>query len=91
MASAVRDEVATILDQLFGVPADALADDVTLADGLQLDSLSVVELQMAIEDHFGIRLDAPRDGAGGEVTDVETFGQLVDAVQLALADEARSA
>lgn len=85
MHDQTRDRVAAVIDDLFGVPSAALTDDVALSDGLQLDSLSVVELQAALEDTFGIRLDHT---AGGSV---ETFGELVAAVRAAGRGEARSA
>ena len=71
----VEPTVAALIEDLFGVPADDLGPDVRLADGLQLDSLSVVELQVAIEDAFDVRFtDAQTD-------EVETYGQLLTVVR----------
>ncbi len=78
MNVSIADRVAAIIDDLFGVPPDALTPGTTLQDGLKLDSLSVVELQVAIEDAFDIRL------SGAETADVQTYGELVIAVQGAL-------
>lgn len=75
---ATSERVAAVIDELFGLPADALAPHVTLQEGLHLDSLSVVELQVAIEDAFDIRF------AETDTSDIVTVGDLVAAVQSAL-------
>ncbi|CAN5315982.1 hypothetical protein BH23ACT9_BH23ACT9_05780 [soil metagenome] len=80
MSNQVADRVAAVIDELFGLPAEALTPEVTLQEGLQLDSLSVVELQVAIEDAFDLRFA----DTGTEVTDVVTVGDLVAAVESAL-------
>ncbi|AXV07648.1 hypothetical protein DVS28_a2969 [Euzebya pacifica] len=85
MSSPIHTSVAQVIDDLFGVPANALHDDVELQDGLQLDSLSVIELQVAIEDTFDIRFDE------ADTADVTTYGRLVAAVSDALDRKARSA
>ncbi|MEE8602302.1 acyl carrier protein [Euzebya tangerina] len=72
------DRIAAVIDDLFGVPADALTSDVTLQDGLQLDSLSVVELQVAVEDELDIRFDE------ASTAEVATFGDLVAAARAML-------
>ncbi|MGI9016383.1 MAG: acyl carrier protein [Euzebya sp.] len=72
------DRVAAVINELFGLPAAALRSDATLQDGLQLDSLSVVELQVALEDAFDIRFDTD------DTADVETYGDLVAAVDGAI-------
>ena len=81
----IAHRMAAIVDELFGVPAEALADDVELQDGLQLDSLSVIELQMALEDAFDIRFD--RSSTEG----VTTYGRLVAVVREAVLRKVRSA
>lgn len=73
--SRVAEQVAAVIHDLFGLPMDALTPQTALQDGLQLDSLSVVELQVAIEDHFDIRFD-PAD-----TDDVGTLGDLTAAVR----------
>lgn len=85
MSTHTADRVAAVIDELFGLPADALAPDLTLQDGLQLDSLSVVELQVAIEDAFDIRFD------DADTADVTTVGDLIAAVDLALDRDRRQA
>lgn len=75
--------LAALVEDLFGVPADTLDDRTELQEGLQLDSLSVVELQVAIEDALGVRFaDAPAAGAGSSdpSSELVTFGDLVAVV-----------
>lgn len=80
-----HDRVARVIDRLFGIPPEGLHPDDDLADGLQLDSLSVVELQMALEDEFGVTL------AADPAPEVRTLGDLVDLVAAALPDAAEEA
>jgi acyl carrier protein len=84
--SSTADRIAKVIDDLFGLPADALAPDTTLQEGLQLDSLSVVELQVAIEDAFGIRF-ADTDV---DTTEVETVGDLTAAVDSAVEQQRKA-
>lgn len=78
MSSPTADRVAAVIDELFGLPAQALTPDTTLQDGLQLDSLSVIELQVALEDAFDVRFDE-------EATqEVRTVGDLVAVVEAAV-------
>jgi acyl carrier protein len=77
--------LAALLDELFGVPADVLEPSTPLQDGLQLDSLAVVELQVAVEDAFEVRL-APDD-----TEDVTTVGDLLAAIDRVLEREGRGA
>lgn len=83
----LRDRTARLLQELFGVPREALDDHVELADGLQLDSLSLVELTVALEDVLGVDLQERPD------VQVTTFGDLLALLARAQAEqqEARSA
>lgn len=75
-----RDDTATrvgaVVQDIFGVPAERLSAGMELQEGLQLDSLSVVELQVALEDALGVRLD-PDDGP------MVTLGDLISAIDRA--------
>lgn len=66
----LRDKAVEMLQ----VDADAVQEDSSLVADLNLDSLSLVELAMELEDAFGIEL------AEGELTDVETVGTFVDVI-----------
>lgn len=85
MSDTIHRRVAHVIGELFGVPTSALTDDIELADGLQLDSLSLIELTVALEDSFGIRF------ADEGQAQVVTFGDLVALVSDAVGDEAQSA
>ena len=66
----LRDKAVEMLQ----VDADAVQEDSSLVADLNLDSLSLVELAMELEDAFGIELSE------GELTDVETVGTFVDVI-----------
>jgi acyl carrier protein len=86
MIISIADRVAAVITDLFGLPAAALTPDVTLQDGLQLDSLSIVELQVALEDTFDIDL-APGSAALDADLDTDrtqTYGDIVHLVQAAV-------
>ena len=75
----IDPKLAAVLADLFGIPASALRADAELEAELALDSLSVVELQLALEDAYGVPL-RPQDGA-----EVRTVGDLQALVHVALA------
>jgi acyl carrier protein len=66
-------KLAVVLEQVAGVdPADVTIEK-TLAEDLDLDSLAMVEVTVAVEDSFGIKV--PEDAAAGfrTVGDVATY------------------
>ncbi len=71
--------LADLLEDLFGIPERDLRPGADLETDLQLDSLAVVELQVALEDVTGVRM-----GVDGDV-DLRTLGDLQAAVERALA------
>ena len=66
----LRDKAVEMLQ----VDADAVQEDSSFVADLNIDSLSLVELAMELEDAFGIELSE------GELTDVETVGTFVDVI-----------
>ena len=52
----------------------AIADETTFAGDLEFDSLTVMDFVAAIEDEFDIIISM------NQQAEIETFGQLVDAV-----------
>lgn len=48
------DKVKDILSKQLRVDIDTIEDDTNIMDDLGADSLDVVEVLMAIEEHFGI-------------------------------------
>jgi acyl carrier protein len=72
--SAVRDRLRTLLHEIAGVAYDAVDDDATIDEHLQMSSLAFVELQVAIEDEYGVELDTVH------VVELNRFAALVDYV-----------
>lgn len=64
----LRDKAVEMLE----VEAEAVQEDKSFVEDLQVDSLSLVEFTMELEDTLGIEL--PEE----ELTDVKTIGAFVD-------------
>ena len=73
-----RAEVMQVLRtkavELLEVDADAVQEDKSFVDDLGVDSLSLVEFTMELEDTLGISL--PEE----ELTDVTTIGAFLDVI-----------
>jgi acyl carrier protein len=73
-----RAEVLQVLREkaveMLEVEADQVQEDKSFVDDLKVDSLSLVEMTMDLEDHFGIEL--PEE----ELADVKTIGAFVDVI-----------
>ncbi len=73
-----RDEVLAVMREkavdLLEIEADDLAEDKSFVDDLQVDSLSLVEYTMDLEDSLGV--DLPED----ELTDLKTIGAFLDLI-----------
>lgn len=73
-----RSEVAARLGRLLvdelGLDAAKIRDDAEFEGDLEVDSLGVVELLMAMEDEFGVKI--PDE----EAENIRTVGQAVDLV-----------
>lgn len=70
MLQVLRDKAVEMLE----VEADAVQEDRSFVDDLGVDSLSLVEFTMELEDTLGIEL--PEE----ELTDVATIGAFVDVI-----------
>lgn len=66
----LRDKAVELLE----VDADAVQEDKSFVDDLGVDSLSLVEFTMELEDTLGITL--PEE----ELTDVTTIGAFLDVI-----------
>ena len=77
-----RNEVSSRLNGLLvselGLDADKIKDDAHFEEDLDVDSLGVVELLMALEDEFDIKI--PDE----EAESIVTVGQAVDLVNTKL-------
>ena len=71
----LRDKSVEMLE----VEADQVQEDKSFVDDLKVDSLSLVEYTMDLEDAFGIEL--PEE----ELVDVTTIGAFVDVIEAKVA------
>ena len=73
-----RSEVATKLEQVLvselGLDADKIEESADFESDLEVDSLGVVELLMALEDEFDVKI--PDE----EAENIHTVGQAIDLV-----------
>lgn len=78
-----RGEISTRLQKLLvselGLDEAKINDDANFEEDLEVDSLGVVELLMALEDEFGVKI--PDEDAES----IHTVGQAVDLVHGKLA------
>jgi acyl carrier protein len=74
-ADEIRAGLASILEEVADVKAEDVADDKSFTDDLDVDSLSMVEVAMAAEDKFGVKI--PDD----ELPKLKTVGDAVAYIQ----------
>jgi acyl carrier protein len=67
----IRSGLADIVNEIAGVPAADVQLDKSFADDLDIDSLSMVEVVVAAEEKFGVKI--PDD----EVKNLATVGDAV--------------
>ena len=68
----IQADLATIVEEVAGVPADDVQMDKEFVADLDVDSLSMVEIVVAAEEKFGVRI--PDD----QVKNLKTVGDAVD-------------
>jgi len=69
--------LAEIVNEVAGVPADSVQLDKSFTDDLDIDSLSMVEVVVAAEEKFGVKI--PDD----DVKNLRTVGDAVAFIQQA--------
>lgn len=69
----VNEKIRSLIEP-FNKKGVAIADSTTFAGDLEFDSLTVMDFVAAIEDEFDIIISM------NQQAEIETFGQLVDAV-----------
>jgi acyl carrier protein len=74
-ADEVRAGLAEILNEVADVDADDVTDDKSFTDDLDVDSLSMVEVAMAAEEKFGVKI--PDD----DLPKLRTVGDAVNYIQ----------
>jgi acyl carrier protein len=70
----MRDEIATIFEQVLGRPV-AIGDDTDIVEDLGMDSLGVMNFVMAIEDFYDLSIPLDR------VAQIQTVADLIRAVE----------
>jgi acyl carrier protein len=78
----MRSEIIAELSEITGLDADSLTPDATL-EGLDIDSLDLVEFKQVVEDRYDIVLE--RD----DFAEVVTIGHALDVVERACTSRAR--
>ena len=71
--SQVQSKMRDLLVEELGLDASKINDEATFEQDLEVDSLGVVELLMALEDEFGVRIpdeEAENITAVGEAVDL---------------------
>jgi acyl carrier protein len=67
----IRSGLADIVNEVAGIPADDVQLDKSFTDDLDVDSLSMVEVVVAAEEQFGVKI--PDE----EVKNLKTVGDAV--------------
>jgi acyl carrier protein len=74
-ADEIREGLATILEEVADVSPSDVSDEKSFVDDLDVDSLSMVEVAMAAEEKFGVKI--PDD----ELPKLKTVGDAVSYIQ----------
>ena len=77
MASAteIQADLATIVEDIAGVAADDVQPDKSFVEDLDVDSLSMVEVVVAAEEKFGVKIP------DNEVQNLKTVGDAVSYIE----------
>jgi acyl carrier protein len=60
-----------LLHEIVGIPLAQIVENATIDEGLQMESVAFVELQVAIEDEYGIEVDPI------QIVELNEFGAIV--------------
>ena len=71
MSQEILDGLAVIVNEVAGVPVADIQSDKSFIDDLDIDSLSMVEVVMAAEDNWGVKIP------DSEVKNLRTVGDAV--------------
>ena len=77
--SEIESRIKNLLVSELGLDESKITAEATFEEDLEVDSLGVVELLMALEDEFGVRI--PDE----EAEEIGTVGEAVDVVATKLA------
>lgn len=76
--SEIESKLTDLLVEELGLERDKVTSDARFEEDLEVDSLGVVELLMALEDGFGVKI------ADEEAEQIATVGQAIDVVETKL-------
>ena len=79
MSQEIQDGLAVIINEVAGVPVEDVQLDKSFIDDLDIDSLSMVEVVMAAEDKWGVKIP------DNDVKNLRTVGDAVDYIAKATA------
>ena len=71
----IVDGLAEIVNEIAGIPVEDVQLDKSFTDDLDVDSLSMVEVAMAAEEKFGVKI--PDD----ELPKLKTVGDAINYIQ----------
>ena len=71
MSQDILSGLAVIVNEVAGVPVEDVTSDKSFVDDLDIDSLSMVEVVMAAEDKWGVKIP------DSEVKNLKTVGDAV--------------
>lgn len=71
MSQEILSGLAVIVNEVAGVPVEDVQSDKSFVDDLDIDSLSMVEVVMACEDKWGVKIP------DSEVKNLKTVGDAV--------------
>ena len=71
MSQEILEGLAVIVNEVAGVPVEDVQPDKSFVDDLDIDSLSMVEVVMAAEDKWGVKIP------DSEVKNLKTVGDAV--------------
>jgi len=72
MSQEILDGLAVIVNEVAGVPVEDVQSEKSFVDDLDIDSLSMVEVVMAAEDKWGVKIP------DSEVKNLKTVGDAVN-------------
>lgn len=75
MSNDIISGLAAICNEVAGVPVEDVSADKSFVDDLDIDSLSMVEVVMAAEDKFGVKIPDT------EVKNLKTVGDAVSYIE----------
>lgn len=80
----IRSTIADIIENDLGVRHQDLSDEITLRDGLGLDSVDIVSVISQVERQFKIRLSQ------ADLEQISTIGQVLDLIVAKIANQIKS-